>query len=271
MYMKIVLLKSTSGTIAGRKGDYSVKMNTAYSRRLLGHLTEGDYCHACAQNCIGCRKKYNLDLSERITGVYSFPAVLPVMIDDPESYLPDSIAPHDILIGVSVHEEILVSFIRKFPIARGIILPIEESDWISPYAKKTIADICAEKGIEVAFPKPFCSFNPGGGILYEFQQETRIGKPDIAFVVENGGIVDARVRCSAPCGATYYVAKNLVGRTIDENLIYRIDSLLSSYPCTAGREVDREFNDSITHRAVQIQRDILKDIHVAHPNKVFRH
>ena len=268
--MKVVLLRST-GTQNGPGDDYSVKMNTLYGTRLLGHLTDrGDYCHACAENCIGCRKTYNLDLSDLIAGVYSFPSVLPVMIDDPESYLPDGITPHDILIGVSVHEEILISFIRKFPIARGIIIPIEESGWISPYAKKTIADICSEKRMEVAFPKPFCSLKPKGGILLEFQKETRIGKPDVSFSVQDGKIIDARVHCSAPCGATYYVARNLIGRTTGEDLVHTIDSLLSSYPCTAGREVDREFNDSITHKAVQIQRDILEYVQVTRPDAVFR-
>ncbi len=264
--MEIVILKSGPDTGIRQGDDYSVTMNTSYSRRLIGHLTDaGDYCHACAENCISCRKKYSLDLSHLIAGVYSFSSVLPVMLDDPEELVPQDVIQHDILIGVCVHEEILISFIRKHPIARGIIIPIEESNWVSPYAKKIIEGLCTEMGIEVAFPKPFCSFNPRDGFLREFQKETRIGKPDICFSVENGKITGAKVLCSAPCGATYYVARHLTGRTVDKELVYAIDSLLSSYPCTAGREVDREFNDSITHKAVQIQRDILRGLENAAP------
>jgi len=264
--MKTVILKSSHETDARLRDDYSVKMNTSYSRRLIGHMTDrGNYCHACAEACIGCRKRYSLDLSHLIAEFYSFPSVLPVMVDDPEEYIPQNVAPHDILIAVSVHEEILISFIRKYAVARGIIIPIEESNWISPYAKKTIEGICIERGIEVLFPKPFCSFNPREGVLRDFQEEVHIGKPAVCFSVEKGIIEGAKVLCSAPCGATYYVARHLTGRKIDKELVYAIDSLLSSYPCTAGREVDREFGDSITHKAVQIQRGILKGVQNAAP------
>ncbi len=259
--MRIVILRSSPDIGTAQMDDYSVIMNTLYADRLLGHMRDsGDYCHACADDCIACRKRYSLDLSHLIAGIYSLPSVLPVMVDDPEKYIPREVAPHDILIGVSVHEEILISFIRTYPIARAVIIPIEESNWISPYAKKVIEGICTERGIEVAFPKPFCSFNPRKGVLYEFQKEARIGKADVCFRAEHGKIVEAEVLCSAPCGATYYVARHLIGRTIDNTLVQTIDSLLSSYPCTAGRSRDREFDDSITHRAVQIQRDILRGI-----------
>jgi hypothetical protein len=80
--------------------------------------------------------------------------------------------------------------------------------------------------------------------------------------VKEGRITDAEVVCSAPCGATYFVARNIKGKKVDGNLVNSIDSLLSAYPCTASTEVDREFDDSIIHRAVQIQRELLRGLNL---------
>lgn len=44
---------------------------------------------------------------------------------------------------------------------------------------------------------------------------------------------------------------------IDDDLQFIIDSALSSYPCTAATEIDRNFKYSITHQAVKLQRKIL--------------
>jgi hypothetical protein len=238
-------------------------MNTAYAGRFIGHLTnQNDYCASCGDLCITCRKRYELDFSEHIVQTIDVPALLPAMLDDPTEYLPASsgVADHDILVAVSVHEELLQSFIERFGTAMGVVIPIEEPWWLSPYGRSRIREHCAGRGIEVEFPKPFCSFNPEKGILKAFKERFRIGKPAIDYTVRHGRIVKTNVICSAPCGATYYVARNMEGRTVDRDLVNGIDALLSAYPCTASTEVDREFGDSIIHRAVQLQRDILRGL-----------
>ncbi len=259
--MRVVILRSVKKEPPEERDSFSVSMNTAYAGRLLGHLSGSrDYCKACADKCIHCRDRYGLG-TDAVRAVIDFPAVLPAIIDDPDEWLPDKVEDHDVLVAISVHEEILISFLERFK-QRGVIVPIEESSWISPYGKGRIEEVCRETGREAAFPKPFCSFNPGPGILYEFRKSLKIGKPELKYTVKNGVIEDAEVLCSAPCGATYYVARHLRGKKIDENLGYAADALLSAYPCTAGHGIDREFGDSIIHRAVQLQRDILTDLMV---------
>jgi hypothetical protein len=179
------------------------------------------------------------------------------MLDEPEEYFPKRVPDHDLLIAISVHEEILLSFVERFSFHGGIIVPIEEPWWVSPFVQNRIRTICGERGIEVTFPKPFCSFEPKEGILRDFQEQYRIGKPRVRCDAREGRIIGTEVLCSAPCGATYYVARNMVGKEMNEGLVHIIDALLSAYPCTAGTEVDREFGDSIIHRAVHIQRNIL--------------
>ena len=254
--MKILILRSVPNSIS--KDQFSVCMDVHYANRVIGHLTDkGKYCQACADNCVVCRKGYDLDFSRYIAGVLEFPAVLPGLLEEPEEHLPAEIPDHDICIAISVNEELLVSFVEKFSVSKGIVIPIEGSNWISPNAIGKITEICGQKGIEVSFPKPFCSFRPSGGILSEFRRRFRIGRPEVEYVIRDDVITDTKVLVSAPCGATYFTCRGLIGRRIDDNLAFIIDKQLSAYPCTADHSVDREFNDSITHQAVKIQSDIL--------------
>jgi hypothetical protein len=100
------------------------------------------------------------------------------------------------------------------------------------------------------------------GVTGAFRKQFKVGKPEVAYRVADGIIRDARVQCSAPCGATYFVARNMVGKRVTRELINHIDTLLSAYPCTASTEVDREFGDSIIHRAVHVQRGILRSLNL---------
>ena len=257
--MKILILRSVRNT--SFKDPYSISLDVNYANRVIGHLTDkGNYCHACGDKCISCRKAYNPDYSENITGIIGFPSVLPAILEDPDQYLPDEIPAHEVMIAIGVNEEILISFIRKFSGSKGIIIPIERSDWISPHAINKISEICKEKEIEVSFPKPFCSFHPTGGILRKFRECFRIGKPEISFEVKDNIITDTKVLVSAPCGATYFTARGLKDKNVNDNLEFIIDNQLSCFPCTGDTSVDREFKDSITHQAVKIQRDILSGL-----------
>ena len=254
--MKILILRSVRNT--SFKDQYSISIDVNYANRVIGQLTDkGNYCHACADKCISCRKEYNLDFSESIAGVIDFPSVLPAIIEEPEQYLPGKIPPHDVVVAIGVNEEIVISFSEKFSESKGIIIPIERSEWISPHAIRKISEICKEKEIEVSFPKPFCSFNPTSGILQEFRKHFRIGKPEIGFTVKDNIIISTDILVSAPCGATYFTARGLKDKNVNDNLKFIIDNQLSSFPCTADTAVDKEFKDSITHQAVKIQRDIL--------------
>jgi hypothetical protein len=254
--MKILILKSFRER--GPDRDYTVSMNTRFVDRFIGHM-KGE-CTACGDGCTGCRNDAELDFSDSIAGVIEFPSVLPVIIDEPEHYVPDRVPEHDVLISVAVNEEILFSFLKRHPVCRAVIVPIEESGWMSPYGVRSVRELAAELNIESAFPKPFCSFDPSEGVLREFGRLFRIGKPELDITIENDRIVNTRVLRSAPCGATYFTARGLAGRSLDDDLVLTVDGLLSSYPCTADSQLDREFQDSIMHRAVKLQRNVLRSI-----------
>jgi len=261
--MNILILKSKEQKSPEKP--FTVKMNTTYAERVIKHLSgSNDLCSGCGENCIKCRNLYNLNFSESIAGIVEFPSELPAILEKPELYLPEKVPAHDLLIAISINEELLISFINKFPYSRGVIVPLEERGWISPHAVELIKGICRKKGVEVCFPKPFCSFSPDKKqpLLFEFRKKFRIGKPEVSIKFRGKIITEVKVNCSAPCGATYYTARCMVGKELSRELVFTIDKALSSYPCTAGRELDPQFGDSITHRAVKIQRDILKNFSV---------
>jgi hypothetical protein len=131
-------------------------------------------------------------------------------------------------------------------------VPPEASDWLSGATSAEAAQVCGDAGIEIAFPKPFCAFDPPpGSILAEFRDRFRIGRPDVRLAVHAGSIRKAQVRVSAACGATYYVARWLVGRSVDDDLAHEVARRMHSYPCTASMAWDEELGDTPLHVASQ--------------------
>ena len=118
--MNILILRSTPNTL--KRQDYSVSMDVHYADRVIGHLSDtGNYCKACQKKCITCRKEYDLDFSGFISGVIEVPAVLPVMLNEPKEYLPADIPAHELVVAISVHEEILLAFVERLSATRGLM------------------------------------------------------------------------------------------------------------------------------------------------------
>ncbi len=260
--MEITILRSTEDGGVSIHEEFTINMDTQFARRFISHLKdEKDFCTACGDECINCRNRYNLVYSNSIKRIINFPSSLPAILEEPELYTKNiQLEKTDIVISLSVNEEILIEIIKNNHNFKGLIVPIEKSGTITPYGKREIKKLCGKYEIEVDFPKPFCAFNPSNGILREFKRTFRIGLPEIEITQEGNYIKDVRVNISAPCGATYFVAKNLIGHKIDDNLPVLIDTLLSRYPCTADSSFDREIGDSIIHLAVMLQRIILKSV-----------
>ena len=148
-----------------------------------------------------------------------------------------------------------------------MVAPIEAPDWISGATRSVAAEICRAKGVELAFPKPFCAFDPPAGtLLAEFRKYFRIGMPEVRLRVESGRIEEARVEVSAACGATWYIARWLEGKGTDDDLEFDVISRrLHSYPCSASMEWDDELNETCLHIAGEAHKRILAGIKKVSP------
>jgi hypothetical protein len=244
------------------KGPYAQEFCSSYAERVIGNLIGDEgFCASCGPDCNACRKPYHRGFRRNIAGIITLPGVLPYLLERPADYVPDDVPPHDVILAINVHEQILLEFLNRCRRwgTRGVVVPLESPDWVSGSARALAQATCSQNGVEVAFPKPFCVFDPPAGtVLAEFRRRFCIGKPEVELAVQKGKIRKAHVHVSAACGATYYVARWLTESSIDDDLKYEIIAKrLHSYPCTASMKWDDEIGDTIMHLASQAHYEIL--------------
>lgn len=235
-----------------------------FAKKLIKHLTdESSVCAACGNDCVGCRKPYRLNFSSDIVGVYKLAAKLLYYIDDPAKYLPEKLPAHDILIAINVHEDILLALPKaaKEAGAKGLIVPSEHPDWLTRWGRGRIKQICADIGLECAFPKPFCSLvkEAAHPVINEFIDHFRIGRPILKIKAKNGIIERATIKISAPCGATYLVAHKLEGKRLTDDIEAVVSKYWHSYPCIASMKTDPELGDTILHKGGHIHYSIVRE------------
>ena len=233
-----------------------------FGKRLIGHLTnERDFCTGCAHLCTHCRDIPELDHSSDITGIHVFEAGLPEFIDDVGEYLPERTPEHDVTVAINLHPDIITalpSYLSK--LTRAIIAPVEVPTWVSPGLRAQISSECASHGLEFAAPKPFCVLD-GAGVIKEFIEHFKIGRPIFEITRAEGFISGVRVVQSHPCGCAYFVAQRLRGESCED--IDALNEVISgahhSYPCTASMQKDVELDDTILHHAGYITRKAVHD------------
>ena len=264
--MKVCIFRSVSSPIAPEGDrDYMQTHDTRYADRVIGNLrNEESFCTACGPDCVHCRRSLILGDEDGVAGVVSFPAVLPHVLERPEEHVPDGVPPHDVLVAIHIHEQILVECVKQCAQwgTRAIVVPREAPDWVSHAAMEEVRRACRALDVEAAFPKPFCSLRPPrGSLLAEFRERFRIGYPDVALSLKEGRIATAHVAVSAPCGATHYIARWLRGRGTDDELrVEVVGRRMHSYPCTASMAWDAELGDTVLHEAGENHYAILDQL-----------
>ncbi len=233
---------------------FCTQFDDGYAYRFIKHIVDDpSLCIGCGEDCDHCRYSFRIDFSESLVGVLKLPVELPIFADDTDEYLPSELPPHDVTVALNVHEDILsdLPYLIKRAGSKALIIPAEAPDWISRGCKRSMKKVCEEAGIEVAFPKPFCSLeeSPSHPVINEFMRTFRIGKPKMQLFVHDGEIVNTQVDCCAPCGCTYFVAKNLIGKRITPEINEELTAKYwHSYPCVASMQMDAEISDTILHR-----------------------
>jgi len=262
--LKLAILRSVrSDKVATQPDEYLDTFDTLFADRVIGNLLNRvDFCTACGSECIRCRKVYGMEPGTELAGIVSLPSPMPHLLERPVEHVPPDIPEHDVLLAIAVHEQVLLEILKQAPSfgLRAVVVPLETPDWISESARAQAHIISEDLGIEIAFPKPFCSFRPpANSVLGEFRRLFHIGMPDVSLEVRDGTITSAKVSVSAACGATYCVARWLEGRSLSENIELEVISRWwHSYPCTASMERDPELGgETPLHVAGQAHLGIL--------------
>ena len=265
--MRLLILRSVpvDKDHPGPDRDYLQAFNTRYAERVIGSLRNDiSFCSACGPDCSFCRKTRVPDCADDLVAVIDFPAVQSYLLETPGDCVPQDVPDHDVLLAINIHEQVLLEMLRGCEAwgTKGVVVPLEAPDWVSGATRAEAERVCQARGVELAFPKPFCAFDPpAGSFLAEFRDYFRIGMPDVELTVEKGRISEARVKVSAACGATYYIARWLEGKSLEDDLEFEVvGKRLHSYPCTASMEWDDELGETCLHVAGEAHKKILSGI-----------
>ncbi len=220
------------------------------------------FCVSCGEACMQCRDscysggKDIVSAFEPLNPDPSRDSFYP--IDEINQAIPE-IPNADIVLAINVRADTLLFMLPRFKEIgiKGIVGCSEITSEIFPDSWKNIEKKAAELGIEVAFSKPFCALRLDASKpnIARFLQRTRIGEPEIEIGLQKGKdgndfIAEAKVKRSAPCGSTWFIARCLIGLSSDQtNLQEKISQALYEYPCTASKDFDPEIGDDVKGKA----------------------
>ncbi len=165
----------------------------------------------------------------------------------------------DVALAINLHPDVLLSLPFNLKGYKALIVPIE-----NPIPKGLIGQLernCKKVGLELATPKPFCSFDPKEGIFKEFVDHFKMGRPKFDMELETLGelkiVKNVKVLRTQPCGMGWFVAEKLRGfafKDLKELWLY-LSEIHHSYPCTASMHVDKDYGDTLLHISGFILRE----------------
>ncbi|MBU7038926.1 MAG: thymidylate synthase [Theionarchaea archaeon] len=214
-------------------------------------------CNVCdvCQYCTHCRP-LSLDFCRYLYGIFQIPDNLPSFLDNPHEYLP-SLPECDLVMVFSVHPDILLELPSALPSSvKAVIVPADAPHWVQPGLRGQLRAILREKGIESAFPKPYCSLDchPSHPFINHVITTLRIGKPVLHLEMKRDTVYRAFCDISAPCGSTWYICEMLKNKSL-EQIVETVARAHHAFPCSASMVSDPETGDSLLHEAGYIVRD----------------
>jgi hypothetical protein len=184
----------------------------------------------------------------------TFPAGLPAIIDDTDEFLPRELPAADLLISLGEHPGVaqMIPDIVKRSGAKAVIAPADNRAWLPVGLTRQIQRKLESVGVDMVYPVPFCTLTENDSQNPYIQEFARhFGRPDVDiefYEDDRHRIGKAAVKKEAPCGSTRFVADRLVGVWFRE-ATEQAGLLHHQFPCMATMAMDREFEDTLMHRA----------------------
>ena len=198
---------------------------------------------------------------EWVTEIWQAPANFPLVIDDPEDYLPESLPESDLILSVAENKGVaeLLPDICKMTGAKAVIVAIDSETWLPRGLAKQLHGWLARMEVACATPKPLCSLTEthygvarkkneehNSPIIAEFGKY--FGKPELKLTLDEKTrtISAVEVKRDAVCGCAHFVAEGLVGISFDE-AEEKAGLLHHHHPCMASMANDTDFSDTLMH------------------------
>jgi hypothetical protein len=161
---------------------------------------------------------------------------LPSLIDYPEDYISNEdhwfFKDSDLVISFALHID-LDLYIAELCAKNNteLLIPGEEAVWYSE--RSAIIKELKKTGVTFAFPRVMCMLGEKASpALGEYTK--LFGMPVFKCKIKDGRIVSCEAVKSAPCGASYFVAENILGCSV-EDAPQQAALLAQYYPCRAPR------------------------------------
>jgi len=207
-----------------------------------------------------------------IIGEWQAPAVLPPVMDYPEDYSPDALAPADLVVSLGENPGVaeLIPKIAGLTGAKAVIAPIDRQEWLPKGLARQLGGWLRDMSVEVVFPKPFCSLTKthynvlrhrvpyDNELIAEFARH--FGGPRFVISVDPDTkmITDVQVERDAVCGCGRYIGEGLVGVAADD-AVFQAGMLHHHYPCLAAMGIDDDFADTLMHVSGNIAKEAVKE------------
>jgi hypothetical protein len=176
---------------------------------------------------------------------------LPAIIDDAGDFLPGKLPETDLLISLGEEQGVaqMIPDIVEKSGAKAVIAPADNRVWLPAGLARQIQQKLQKKGVEMVYPVPFCMLSEKSSdntFIREFARY--FGRPEVSIELDDERVTKLTVSRDAPCGSTRFVAEHLPGTRIGE-AVEQSGLMHHQYPCLATMGIDREFEDTLMHRA----------------------
>jgi len=193
---------------------------------VIGVITRGKYGHRLIESV-----KEHSDFSV-VTA--DLPEFVPIFIEEPDEFLDNldfdrDVFSADILVTYSLHPD-LTSAIAKLAAKAGVRSLIVPGG-PSRASVTELNKISEASGMDVEVDEICCTLEPNS-CNRPFAEI--FGSPILKVKTENGKIAKVEVIKGAPCGSTWYMAKEIVGVPI-KDAPPKAGLLVQHYPCRAAR------------------------------------
>ena len=203
-----------------------------------------------------------------VVDVWRAPTVLPLIVDYPEDYVPESLPRADLILALHEHKGVaeLIPEVAAMTEAKAVIAPVDNVAWLPSGLANQLRGWLAQIGVASVFPKPFCSLTEthynvrryreayDHSLIREFARY--FGQPDLKLTVDanSRSITATEVLRDACCGCARYVAEKLVGVSADDAEI-QAGLAHHHYPCLASMVKDPDFSDTLMHVSGHLLKD----------------
>jgi len=201
----------------------------------------------------------------------TIPRALPMVIDEPDEFVPSDVAQAELLLALSESEGAaqLVPAVARLCGARAVIVPVDNPAWLPLGLKNQIQQELSKTGVSVVFPKTFCTLTENSSgfrsnaqsydneVIASFARH--FGKPKLKLGVDPKGekITAVTIERGSPCGSTRHVAEKLVGMAVKE-AIPRAGLIVHQYPCLASMQSD-EIDKGVFEPVMNISGYVMND------------